>query len=134
MTHGSVQEIIDRFWEARLAGDKATVLGMFAPDAVYELVGAKSFAPQDQVGPAPARPAADRMVDAFKFEGAEQLSVIIDGQAAAVVIRMRVSHRGGPVVTSEMCEVWAFDPAGKVTSLRQFVDTDLVRRMIGGQV
>ena len=48
--------------------------------------------------------------------------------------RVQVSFRDGPPVTSDVCDIWGFDDAGKMKSLRQFVDTGLVRRMIDGKV
>lgn len=124
---------IDRFWEARLAGDKAGVRSFFSPDATYEMVGAKAFADPVGAGPAPVGPAADRLVDDFRFHGVERLTAIVDGPRAAVVNRIQVSFHGAAPVTSEACDLWEFDAAGKVTSLRQFVDTDLVHRMIDGR-
>jgi ketosteroid isomerase-like protein len=72
-------------------------------------------------------------VDDFRFHGVQQLTAIVDGPRAAVVNRIQVSFRGGAPVTSEACDLWEFDAAGKVTSLKQFVDTDLVHRMIDGR-
>ncbi len=129
----SILKTIDKFWEARLAGDKAAVRSFFSPDATYEMVGAKAFADPATVGPSPFGPAADRLVDAFRFDSVERVTAIVDGPRAAVVIRVQVSFRGGAPVTSEACDLWEFDAAGKATSLRQFVDTDLVHRMIDGQ-
>ena len=134
MLAAAIQDTIDRFWKARLAGDKAAVRSFLAPDATYEMVGAKAFADPAAVGPARAGPAADQLVDDFHFESVEQVAILIDGPRAAVVNLIEVSFRGGPSVSSEACDLWAFDDAGKVTSLRQFVDTNLVRRMIAGQV
>jgi len=134
MSGGLIQDTIDRFWKARLAGDKAAVRGFLASDATYEMVGAKAFADPAAVGPTHAGPAADQLLDDFHFANLEQVSILIDGPRAAAVNRIEVSFRGGQSVSSEACDLWAFDDAGKVTSLRQFVDTDLVRRMIAGQV
>jgi ketosteroid isomerase-like protein len=132
MHRDAIVETIDRFWEVRLAGDKAGLRGFMAPDATYEMVGARTFADPAMVGPAPAGPTADSLIDAFKFNRVERLATIVDGNNAAVVIRVEVSYRGGAPVRSEACDLWAFDDAGKVKSLRQFVDTALVNRMIEG--
>jgi ketosteroid isomerase-like protein len=125
---------IDRFWEARLAGDKATLRSFFSPDATYEMVGAKALADRIAAGPVAAGPAADSLIDDFKFHSVERLTAIVDGAKAATVNRLQVSYRGGTPVTSEACDIWEFDASGKATSLRQFVDSDLVRRMIDGAV
>jgi ketosteroid isomerase-like protein len=123
-----VLETIDRFWEARLDGDIAAIHALLAPEATYALVGHKDFADMS------ARVAADVLVDAFRFHSREPLTVIVDGLKVAMVNRVKVSYRGGEPVTSEVCDLWEFDGAGKIASLKQFADTDLVRRMMGGEV
>lgn len=133
MDRGAILAIIDRFWDVRVAGDKARLWSFLAPDAIYEMVGASTFADRAVVGPAPFRPAADSLVDDFKFNSVERLSSVVDGNRAAVAIRVEVSFRGGPLVKTEACDLWEFDDAGKVKSLRQFVDTALVNRMIEGK-
>ena len=131
---GSVLETIDRFWVARVAGDEAAVKSFLASGATYEMVGAKAFAKSGAVGPVAAADAAEQLIKDFRFESSERLTAIVDGSRAATVSRMRVSFQGGGAVTSEACDVWEFDAAGKITSLKQFVDTDLVRRMMEGKV
>lgn len=133
MNRDAVLETIDRFWKVRVAGDKAGVRGFMAPDATYEMVGAKAFADPRMVGPAPAGPTADTLIDAFRFDRVERVTAVVDGNRAAVVIAIEVSFRGGAPVKSEACDLWEFDDAGKVKSLRQFVDTALVNRMIEGR-
>ena len=133
MDRDAILDTIDRFWKVRVAGDKAALRGFLAPDAVYEMVGAHTFADRRTVGPAPAGPAADSLIDDFKFHSAERLTTIVDGNRAAVTIGVEVAFRGGPPVKSEACDLWEFDDAGKAKSLRQFVDTALVRRMIEGK-
>jgi ketosteroid isomerase-like protein len=133
MNRDAILDTIDRFWKVRVAGDKAGLRSFMAPDATYEMVGAKAFADPGLVGPAPAGPAADSLIDAFKFNRVERLTTIIDGNRAAVVIAIEVSFRGGAPVKSEACDLWEFDDAGKVKSLRQFVDTALVNRMVEGR-
>ena len=131
MADGSIQKTIDRFRAARLAGDKEAIRSILSPGATYEMVGAKAFAPENTVGPTKAWEATDQLVDDFKFHDMQQLTAIIDGPRAAIVNRLEVSFRGGKPVRLEVCDLWEFDAAGKVMSIKQFVDTDLVRRMIG---
>lgn len=133
MDRGAILETIDRFWRARIAGDKAALRSFLSADATYEMVGAKSFAAAATVGPAPAGPAADQLIDDFKFHRVDQLTAVVEGSRAAVVNRLGVSFRGGAPVTTEVCDVWEFDDAGKVKLLRQFTDTALVRGMMEGR-
>jgi ketosteroid isomerase-like protein len=74
---------------------------------------------------------AARLVNDFRFHTLETLDAVIEEHKAAVFNRIEVSYRGGAPVVSEVCDLWEFDADGKVTSLRQFVDTDLIRRLIG---
>jgi ketosteroid isomerase-like protein len=94
------------------------------------MVGAKAFARAEAVGPSAAGQAAEELIKDFAFEEVERLAAVIDADRAATVNKLRVSFQGGAAVTTEVCDVWEFDSAGKVTSLKQFVDTDLVRRMM----
>jgi ketosteroid isomerase-like protein len=128
-----VLETIERFWRARVEGDKPAVLSFLSDDATYEMVGAGAFTDPVTVGPsAVAEKAADRLIDDFRFHRLEQLATVVEGRKAAVVNRLEVSFRGGAPVTTDVCDLWEFDEAGKVRSLRQFVDTRLVHGMLGG--
>jgi ketosteroid isomerase-like protein len=128
-----VLQTIGQFWQARVAGDKAAVLSFLPKDATYEMVGASAFADPVTVGPAAvAETAARQLMDDFKFHRLEQLAAFVDGRQAAVVSRIEVSFRDGPPVTTDVCDIWEFDEAGKVRSLRQFVDTRLVHGMLTG--
>ena len=128
-----VLETIGRFWQARLEGDKAAVLSFLSKEATYEMVGASTFTDPVTVGPAAvAETAADRLIDDFRFHSMEQLATVVEGRKAAVVNRLEVSFRGGAPVTTDVCDLWEFDEAGKVRSLRQFVDTRLVHGMLNG--
>jgi ketosteroid isomerase-like protein len=133
MDEGLILETIGRFWAVRIKGDKAQLRSFLAGDAIYEMIGASSFADKMQVGPTPAGPAIDLLIDDFKFNGVERVGAIVEGRKAAVVNRLEVSFRGGAPVTTEACDIWEFDDAGKVKSLRQFVDTALVKSMIAGR-
>ncbi|HEY2049466.1 MAG TPA: nuclear transport factor 2 family protein [Caulobacteraceae bacterium] len=128
-----ILKTIDGFWEARTAGDKVALRSFMAENATYEMVGAQAFADASIVGPAPLGPAADRLVDEFRLQNFRRLQSIVDGQKAAIAARIEVSYRGGPTVLSEFCELWEFDRSGKVKSLRQFVDTALVDRIMSGR-
>lgn len=132
MDDHQVLEIIAQFWQARMADDKATVLSFLARDATYEMVGAGAFADTAMVGPAVAEQAADKLLAAFRFHDLERLAAVVDGRTAAVVNKLQVSAGGGAPVTTEVCDFWEFDEAGKVRSLRQFVDTRLVHSMLAG--
>jgi ketosteroid isomerase-like protein len=132
MDNRTILDTIDRFWAARQRNDAAAIQGFFAPGATFEMVGAGSFADRETVGPAMAASAADRLVADFKLKNRKLLSAVVDGQKAAVINKLKISFRDNAPVDSECCDFWEFDADGKAISLRQFVDTDLVRRMIAG--
>jgi ketosteroid isomerase-like protein len=125
-----ILETIDRFWEARIAGDRAAVQSFVAEGATYEMVGAKAFAAKSKVGPAPAGPAADQLIDDFQLREVRRTDAIVDGRKAAITIQVEVCYRGGPPVTTEACGLWEFDSSGKIKSLREFVDTAVIGRMM----
>ena len=123
-----VLETIDQFWKARLDGDAAAIQALLAPEATYTMAGHEDFADKS------ARVAASELIAAFQFHDREPLTEIVQGLKVATVSRIEVSYRGGVPVTSEVCDLWEFDGEGKITSLKQFADTDLVRRMMSGQI
>jgi len=133
MTGYSIPETLERFWSARLAGDKRAVQGFMSEGALYEMVGAAALADQIVVGPTGAEAAVDALLDDFAFRNLDIRSIIVDGSKAAVDSTIDVSFRGGPFAATEFCDLWEFDDTGKVTSLRQFVDSDLLRRMVAAQ-
>jgi ketosteroid isomerase-like protein len=133
MTGQSIPETIDRFWSARLAGDKPDVLSFMSPGATYEMVGATALVDDIVVGPTDVETAAAALLGDFTFKNLEMLSVIVDGRKAAVDCKIQLSFRGGPFADTEFCDLWEFDDAGKVTSLKQFVDSDFLRKMIAAQ-
>src|SRR5689334_12651136 len=97
-----VLETIERFWQARMKDDKATVLTFLSEGATYEMVGASAFSDPATVGPAAAaKQAADRLIDDFHFHDLERISAVVQGRHAAVVNRLQVSFRGGAPVTTE---------------------------------
>jgi len=134
MTRNEIVEAVDEFWKARVAGDKAAVMALMARDAEYEMPGARGVGAPESYGPGPVAVALDRLVDDFTFHSYEQRNMIVEGAKAAAVSLMEVSYRGGPRALTEICDVWEFDRQGKISSLKQFVDTDLVRRMMIGDV
>ena len=134
MTESAIKATIEGFWRARVAGDMHALTSFMAPDAIYEMVGANAFAEPETVGPHRMESAAARLVEIFTFHNVETRTVIVDGARAAVVNRLEVAFRDRAPVATEACDLWEFDAAGKITSLRQFVDTDLVRRMFAGEV
>jgi ketosteroid isomerase-like protein len=131
MDKASTRRVIDAIYAARIAGNKPALQAFLAPNAAYEMVGAQAFANPEMVGPTDAASAAERLVNDFRFHTLETLDAVIEEHKAAVFNRIEVSYRGGAPVVSEVCDLWEFDADGKVTSLRQFVDTDLIRRLIG---
>lgn len=134
MSQSSILETIEDFWKARMADDTAAVVAFLSPNANYEMVGANAFADPIAAGPGAGAAAAERLIGDFHFHRREQLWAVVEGRKAATADRLTVSFRGGPQVDSDLCDLWEFDADGKVASLRQFTDTDLIRRMIKGQV
>lgn len=128
MPEFSPRETVTRIWEARIAGDVAALRAFLSPDATYEMVGANAFADPALVGPARAGEAVSRLVEAFRFHSVKEVTAVFDGHTAAVVNRVQVSFGDAAPVTTEVCDLWTFGADGKVVSLRQFLDTDLIRR------
>ena len=130
MDKASTRSLIESIYAARIAGDTAALKTFLAPNATYEMVGAQAFADPRIFGPTDAAAAAHHLVNDFRFHTVTTIDAVIDDHQAAIFIRLEVSFRGGPPILTEACDLWQFDTNGKVTSLKQFVDTDQLRRLI----
>ena len=126
-----ILDIIDRAYAARARGDKETVARIWAPGAVYQLAGETSLIPAFPAGPGDAGETVSSIIDLIRFHHLEQLDAIVEGHRAAILWRVTFSVGNGPVGTTGLYDLWQFDEEGRPSSLLQFVDTALLRDMLG---
>jgi ketosteroid isomerase-like protein len=78
------------------------------------------------------RSALAGLMEAFEFLDYEILSMVIDGAKAAVHWRARVrATASGREAVTELLDIVTFEN-GKIASFKQFCDTALAAKMMGG--
>ena len=126
-----ILQIITSSMARRRAGDKSVTAEVMAPGGTYALAADPSLLAGYPVGPSDAETAVARLIDLFTFHDEEVLDAIVEGGRAAV--RWRLTFSRGPEGeqrTSEILQIWTFNDAGKVESLREFSDTALIASML----
>lgn len=131
LDRAQILDIIDRAYEARARGDKETVARIWAPGAVYQLAGEASLIPSFPSGPADAGETVSTIIDLIRFHALERLDAIVEDNRAAILWRVTFSVGDGPTGTTGLYDLWQFDEEGRPCSLLQFVDTALLRDMLG---
>ena len=129
-----VERIVRSAYAARVAGDVDGVMRHFADQAQFSLAGSEAASPIpiSATGIAAVREVMRRLVESFRFHEATVLHLLVDGDMAAVHWRLRVSAVGrGEEVETEILDLVRVS-GGKIASLRQFADTALAARLIGG--
>ncbi len=129
-SEAEILQTIDSIYEARVAAQKERLIGHLAPGATYVLSGDSSRVKSVAMGPTDAGEAISGLIDTFRFHSAERRDSIVQGNRAAVVMRVDVSSGGGEPVTTEFVDLWEFDEDGKARSLRQFIDTALAAALV----
>jgi ketosteroid isomerase-like protein len=125
-------EVINRAYDARRESDLEGLMSAFHPDAVFTLVGDKSSLAV--VGTARGhrelRETLRGFIATFDFVTREILSVIVEGDRAAVHSRLVVRYSPtGETRTADVLDVLRFQD-GKIVELIEFADTALIRDMM----
>jgi len=135
MDRDAIMGLIDRAYEARRTEDIEGIIAAFHPDGKFELAGSKDVTAVAGVakGHQELRTALSGLVRNFEFVQRDILSILIDGDRAAV--HSRVKLRFVPkdkVVTTDLLDLWKIEN-GKIVELVEFADTavvnDLIRRI-----
>jgi ketosteroid isomerase-like protein len=121
----TVHRLLREAYEARKRGDKARLREFFAPGATFRMVGHAGLADRLPVQAVDATPVIDALVDQYAFDEVEIVHAVTDGKAAVIHMRITVSSRGESVST-EVCDIWDLDDAGRITAITEFLDTSLV--------
>lgn len=129
----TILRVVEKVYAARLRGDKETMRGYFSPGSVFRIAGQSHLMGGMPFGPVDAVTAIEGLIDLFQFHRMDRQQVLIDG--ATVVIRWMVetSSAGGPRVETELCDIWALDEEGKITSIVEFGDTALIAQMLASR-
>ena len=118
-----IERLLLELYAARVGGDLAALCSKFTEDAHFQVAGASNNASpvaMTAVGESQYRPLLAIMIKSFKLSEQSVLSMLIDGQQAAVHWRARVYSRitGTTVVTELIDLVQVRD--GRVASYIEF--------------
>ncbi len=130
LTRDQVLASVDAIYSARVKGDKEAMGRLWAADATYQLVGEASILQAMPVTPQNAHASISQMIDTFTFHGVERIDAIVEGNRAAVVIRVIVSVPGDDQHETMLYDLWDLNGDGQATSLMEFSDTALVAAML----
>lgn len=123
-------DFIERAYRARIGDDRDALAALWAPGATYRMAGDPSLIGEFPTGPDEAGRVVGQLIEQVRFDRAERLDAIVADGRAAIRWRVAISVRGGPVVTTEMCDLWTLDEDGRATELVQFIDTALLRQLL----
>jgi ketosteroid isomerase-like protein len=116
---------IEAAYAARTRGDRAELATYWAPGGTYRLVGAEAL-PGIRAGANDANEAIGVLIDLFQFHEVERLATLVDGNRAALHWRVTFTSGESDPATVELCDLWEVAADGKLVSLTQFTDTQLV--------
>lgn len=132
MNREAIKALIEKAYEARRTEDIEGIMAIFHPDGKFELAGSKEHtaAAGSAQGHQDLRTTLVGLVATFQFVQRHVISVLIDGDQAAV--HSRVELRFIPkdrTVTTDLLDLWEFEN-GKIIELVEFVDTALVNELM----
>ncbi len=117
-----IENLLHGLYAARVRGDLAGVLASFTPGAKFEIAGASNASPISVValGIDEFRPWLSLMIKSFRLIDHVTLSILIDGDAAAVHWRARiVSKITGATVLTEFVDLVRIEN-GRIGSYTEF--------------
>jgi ketosteroid isomerase-like protein len=120
---------IEAAYAARTRGDREALATYWAPGGKYRLVGAETLH-GIEAGANEANEAIGALIDLFQFQAVERLATLVDGNRAALHWRVTFTSGGSEPATVELCDLWEVADDGKLLSLTQFTDTQLIARYL----
>jgi ketosteroid isomerase-like protein len=127
-----IEDLIKHAYETRDSGNVDAIVALFLPDGHFVLAGspAATAVAGTARGHEELRGALAGLVAGFEFVRRDCLSVVIDGDQAAV--HSRVTLRFIPnnkTVTTDLLDLFKFAD-GKISELVEFADTALVNDLM----
>jgi ketosteroid isomerase-like protein len=128
----TIEAVIDRCYAARQKGDIETLMAAFDADAVFELAGSKKLVPAAEAarGHQNIREAMTGLIAVFDFIDRDIISMVIDGERAAVHSRVKIRFvPRDRTFTTDLLDSFHFRD-GKIVELLEFADTALIRDLM----
>jgi ketosteroid isomerase-like protein len=131
MTKEEMEKVIRRIYAARVVGNVDAIMDAMAPDVHFGLAGDPMASPVvgRLRGTAQLRSQLTNLVDNFKFNAYDIVSVVVDGSSAAVHAKANITSTAtGQTVDMELADFIEFKD-GSVNSFLQFCDTALAAKL-----
>jgi len=128
-----LEQVLRESYAARQRNDIDGIMKHFTSDARFAIAGSAQASPVAmRVGGAPAvRASLEHLIKAFLMPECRIISILIDGDRAAVHWRPKVqSATTGETVETEICDLIEFRD-GKIASFLEFCDTAAAARLAG---
>jgi ketosteroid isomerase-like protein len=129
----TIERTLRDAYAARCSGDIEAICSIFNDDVHYEMAGSQEASPiAARVKGSPGfREMLGQQIKIFEMTDPEILSMVIDGEQAAVRWRAKVrSTVTGHTVTTELFDFIEFKD-GRISSFVELCDTALAQRMMG---
>jgi len=125
-----MESLVRALYAARVGNDVATVERLFADDATFEILGSNPAAVRTE-GRKNIVAAAQALMKTFVMDDLEIMTMLIDGNRAALHWRVSVKPAGGGApVTTDMIDIVTVEN-GKVTALTEICDSALAMQVAG---
>jgi ketosteroid isomerase-like protein len=108
---------IDALYEIRIVGLTDPMTEYVAEGATFRLAG------EGQAGEVAFLEAMGGLNASITMHRVDRQTAVAEANRCAIHAVVEVQFRGGERFETELFNLWAFDEAGKVTSLVEFVDT-----------
>lgn len=130
MTPEQSIETIEAAYASRLKGDKASLRSHWAPGAQYRFAADGRLLPGFPAGPQDAASATEQLIDLFTFHELQPIATVAAGDRVAIHWKAKLSYADGPVVETELLDLWRLTEDGHAAELVQFGDSALVARLM----
>jgi ketosteroid isomerase-like protein len=131
MTKAEIEANIRKFYAARVAGNVQEIVDLMATDVDFALAGNPKASPVARRlrGTDKLHPHVTGLVQAFKFNAYEIVSLVVEGPKAAVHARANVtSTANGETVDTDLADFFTFED-GRIVAFVQFCDTALAGKL-----
>ena len=132
MTKEEIEKAIRKLYAARVVGNVDAMVGAMASDVDFALAGDPKASPVvgRLRGADKLRSQLTKLVEGFKFNAYEIVSVVIDGSSAAVHARANITSAvTGQTVDMDLADFIEFKD-GSVNSFLQFCDTAMAVKLV----
>lgn len=132
MERVSIERVVRSAYAARVKGDLDGIMKHFGEAASFSLAGsvAVSPVPVAATGASAIREVLRRLVESIDFLAAEIVTMLVDGDRAAVHWRVRLrATTTGQEAQTELVDLIRFEN-GRIVAFHQFADTALANQLL----